>query len=115
MSHDVAVDSRLHAALRARDVLAEIERERVESIALALADAEQAAVERLDELRTIRRAHQLLTLERDVLREERDAARAEVAALRDVGADADRAQRAAAAELRTAQERAIARKARGAP
>lgn len=111
MSHDVAVDSRLHAALRARDVLAEIERERVEAIALALADAEQAAVERLDELRTIRRAHQLLTLERDVLREERDAARAEVAALRDVDAEL----RAALASERSALDAIRRRKAKGAP
>lgn len=127
MSHDIQVDSRLHATLRARDILAEVERERIESIALALADAEQAAAERLDELRTIRRAHDLLLVELDVVRSERDAARAEVTALRGVDverANAERAwlaerddlrkQAADAAELRTAldSERAEAVRAR---
>ncbi len=119
MSHDIQVDSRLHATLRARDILAEVERERIESIALALADAEQAAAERLDDLRTIRRAHDLLVAERNELREE-------VTALRGLDverANAERAWLAERDELRTAFDIARAerdaalkaRKAKGAP
>lgn len=84
---DVRVDSRVHGDLRARDVLAEIERDRVEAIATALAEAEACAAERLEMLDQIRISVDILTRERNDLRDKlADADATNAATVRDLEA-----------------------------
>lgn len=109
------MDSRVHGALRARDVLAEIERDRVEAIATALAEAEACAAERLEMIDQIRISAGLLTRTCDDLRDKlADADATNAATVRDL--EAARAERDAAladaAELRAHLK---ARKAKRAP
>jgi asparagine synthetase A len=110
---DIRVESRVHGALRARDVLAEIERDRVEAIATALAETEACAAERLEMLDQIRISADILTRERNDLRDKlEDCEETNAATVRDL--DAARAERDAALADATELRALLKRKAKGA-